>query len=87
MLDKPTFVSVKDYILNYGHNGEHIKLTRSRLDFHDETIINFFITRLNLYHGNSKIENININEVFELFKIYYPELSKSKIQSFIDGEL
>lgn len=87
MLDKPTFVSVKDYVLNYGTNGEHIKLTRTRLDFYDETIINFFITRLNLYHGNSKIENITVNEVSELFKTYYSELPKSKVQEFIDGVL
>lgn len=31
-----SFTSVKEYTLNYGHNGEHIKLIRTRFDINNK---------------------------------------------------
>ncbi len=77
------FVSVKEYLLNYGHYGTHIKIIRTR--FND--IIFFKLIKINLLTGDVLIEDIKKENVSDVFKLYYPELYNSIIEQFKEGML
>ena len=47
------FISVKEYTLNYGYSGEHIKIIRTRLN----DIIFFKLVKINLFTGEVLIED------------------------------
>ncbi len=82
-----SFTSVKEYILNYGHNGEHTKLIRTRFDINNKKIIKFHLMILNLIDPGSSLTEISEREVRGLFNIYYPELHDNTIEKFIEGLL
>ncbi len=77
------FVSVKEYLLNYGHYGTHIKIIRTR--FND--IIFFKLIKINLLTGETSIEDIQKENVKYVFNLYYPELFDSDIDQFKEGML
>ena len=82
-----SFTSVKEYILNYGHNGEHTKLIRTRFDINNKKIIKFHLMILNLIEPGSNLTEISESEVKVLFSIYYPELHGNIVSKFIEGLL
>ena len=77
------FISVKEYTLNYGYSGEHIKIIRTRLN----DIIFFKLVKINLFTGDVSIEDIKKENVSDIFKLYYPELYDSIIEQFKGGML
>lgn len=86
MLFNRDFVSVKEYTLNYGHNGEHIKLIRTRFDINNKKIIKFYLIRLNLIElNNNSVTEISEKDVREVFYFYYPEIFDNIVNKFIEG--
>ena len=85
---KADFVSVKEYTLEYGHNGKHVKIIRTRYDKDDYKIIQFFLIELDLTTPRIIAPRLILpNEVMKIFKQYYPEIFESIVYRFIRGEL
>ncbi len=83
------FVSIKEYVLSYGHNGEHIKLIRTRCNknFYNQNIA-FYLIEIDLLNNKIKTKSINENKIKNLFEKYYPESSHLKlVEKFINGVL
>lgn len=86
-MKKVDFVSVKDYILEYGHNGKHVRIIRTRCDL-DGSTIQFFLLELDLTVPKIPIPRLILpEEVMKIFKKYNPDVSESHVQQFIRGEL
>lgn len=83
------FVSVKDYTLEYGKNGNHIKVIRTRFDNKEDnnSVIKFYIMNINLVHSYINTNEITEQEVRDLFKLYYDELPQRFVDEFIQGLL
>ncbi len=45
-MNKAEFVAVKDYIIEYGHNGKHVRIIRTRCDIDENSCINSFYWNL-----------------------------------------
>lgn len=85
---KTDFVSVKDYILEYGHNGNHIRIIRTRCDLDENSTIQFFLLELNLIEPKIPIPRLILpDDVMRIFKKYNPDVSESQVNQFIRGEL
>ena len=85
---KSDFVAVKDYVLEYGHNGKHARIIRTRYDEGGNKTIQFFLIELDL--ANPRIippRLISPDEVMNIFKKYNPDALESHVQQFIRGEL
>ena len=87
-MKKADFVSVKDYVLEYGHNSKHVRIIRTRYDEGGNKTIQFFLIELDL--ANPRIippRLISPDEVMNIFKKYNPDALESHVQQFIRGEL
>lgn len=83
-MKKADFVSVKDYVLEYGHNGKHARIIRTRYDECGNKTIQFFLIELDL--ANPRIIPPKLILPEEVKK-YNPDVSESHVQQFIRGEL
>ena len=81
------FVSVKDYTLDYGHNGKHIKVIRTRFDNKEDksSVIKFYEMNIDLIHSYISTSEITEQEVRDLFTLYYEDLPKRFVDEFIQG--
>lgn len=87
-MEQADFVSVKEYTLEYGHNGKHVKIIRTRYDKDDYKCIQFFLIELDLVNPRIIAPRLILEEnVMEIFKRYYPEIFESIVYRFIRGEL
>ncbi len=87
-MKKADFVSVKDYVLEYGHNGKHARIIRTRYDEGSNKTIQFILIELDL--ANPRIiptKLITPDDVMNIFKKYNPDALESHVQQFIRGEL
>lgn len=87
-MKKADFVAVKDYVLEYGHNGKQVRIIRTRYDEGNNKTIQFFLIELDL--ANPRIippRLISPDEVMEIFKKYNPDVLENHINQFIRGEL
>ena len=86
--EKADFVSVKEYTLEYGHNGKHVKIIRTRYDKDYTSTIQFFLIELDLVNPRLIVPRLILEEnVMKIFKQYYPEIFESIVYQFIRGEL
>ena len=46
---KADFVNVQKYTLNYGHDGIHIEVIRTRFDYKEISNISFILLEINLF--------------------------------------
>jgi RNA binding exosome subunit len=81
------FVSVKDYTLEYGHNGKHIKVIRTRFDNKEDksSVIKFYLMNIDLIHSYISTSEITEQEVRDLFTFYCEDLPKRFVDEFIQG--
>ena len=87
-MKKADFVSVKDYVLEYGHNGKHVRIIRTRYDEGGNKTNQFFLIELDL--ANPRIippKLITPDDVMNIFKKYNLDALESHVQQFIRGEL
>ena len=83
---KADFVSVKEYTLEYGHNGKHVKIIRTRYDKDYHKVIQFFLIELDLINPRIIAPRLILpNEVMRIFKSYNPECLESHVNQFIQG--
>lgn len=83
---KANFVSVKEYTLEYGHNGKRVKIIRTRYDKDDYKCIQFFLIELDLTKPNIIAPRlITPDEVMKIFKSYNGEVIESHVNQFIQG--
>lgn len=83
------FVSVNDYTLEYGHDGKHIKVIRTRFDNKEDksSVIKFYSMSIDLINSFINTSEITEQEVRDLFKLYYEELPQRFVDEFIQGLL
>ena len=82
------FVAVKDYILEYGHNGKHVRIIRTRCDIDGNSTIQFFLLELDLTKPNIQIPRlISPDDVMKIFKKYNSDAIESHVNQFIKGLL
>ena len=82
------FVSAKDYVLEYGHNGKHVRIIRTRCDIDGNRTIQFFLIELDLTTPRIIAPRLILPEVvMKIFKKYNPDVSELHVQQFIKGEL
>ena len=83
------FVSVNDYTLEYGHNGEHIKVIRTRFDNKEDksSVIKFYLMSIDLVHSYIDTIEKTEQEVRDLFNLYYEDLPQRFVDEFIQGLL
>lgn len=87
-MNKAEFVAVKDYIIEYGHNGKHVRIIRTRCDIDENTCIQFFLLELDITKPNIQIPRLILSdEVMKIFKKYNPNVSESYVEQFIRGLL
>lgn len=87
-MEKADFVSVKEYTLDYGHNGKHVKIIRTRYDKDYISTILFHLIELDLVNPRLIVPRLISEEnVMKVFKQYYPEIFESIVHQFIRGEL
>lgn len=87
-MKKAEFVSVKDYTLEYGHNGKHTRIIRTRCDMDGITVIQFVLIELDLTKPNIPVPRLILpDEVMKIFKKYNSDVSESHVEQFIRGEL
>lgn len=81
------FVSVKDYTLEYGHNGKHLKIIRTRFDNKEDksSVIKFYLFSIDLVHSYISTSEITEQEVRDLFTHYYEDLPQRFVDEFIKG--
>lgn len=81
------FVSVKDYTLEYGHNGKHLKVIRTRFDNKEDktSVTKFYLMSIDLVHSNINVPEITEQEVRDLFNLYYEDLPHRFVDEFIQG--
>ena len=87
-MEKADFVNVQDYVLEYGHNGKHVRITRTRYDKGDYKSIQFFLIELDL--ANPRLITpvlISPDDVMRIFKKYNPDVIESHVEAFIEGLL
>ena len=85
---KADFVSVKEYTLEYGHNGNHVKIIRTRFDRDNESTIQFLLSTIDLTQPRIIEPRLILpEEVMKIFKSYNPDVSEAHVQQFIRGEL
>lgn len=82
---KADFVNVQKYTLNYGHDGIHIEVIRTRFDYKEISNISFILLEINLFESKTETFNISSEDVTELFEKHYPELPKRIVNDFING--
>lgn len=88
MIEKADLVSVQDYILKYGHEGKHVRITRTRYDKNNISIIQFYLIEIDLKTPGIFIPKlISPEDVMKIFKKYNEDVSESHINSFIQGWL
>ena len=81
------FVSVQEYRLEYGHNGKHVKIIRTRYDTKDSSTIKFILLTIDLIRSKIKTKYVSVHDVKDLFEQYYPELPERFVREFIEGIL
>ena len=81
------FVSVTDYTLEYGHNGKHIKVIRTRFDNKEDksSVIKFYLMNIDLVHSCVSTSEITEQEVRDLYTLYYEDLPQRFVDEFIKG--
>lgn len=85
--EKAEFVSVQDYTLEYGNNGKHVKIIRTRYDTKESSTIKFILLTINLITSKVKTKYVSVQDVKDLFEQYYPELPERFVCEFIEGIL
>lgn len=85
--EKAEFVSVKDYTLECGHNGKHVKIIRTRYDTKESSTIKFILLTIDLITSKVKTKYVSVQDVKDLFEQYYPELPERFVREFIEGVL
>jgi len=85
--EKAEFVSVKDYTLEYEHNGKHVKIIRTRYDTKESSTIKFILLTIDLITSKVKTKYVSAQDVKDLFEQYYPEPPERIIREFIEGIL
>lgn len=85
---KASFCSVKDYTLEYGHNGKHVRIIRTRFDDSENSTIQFLLVTIDLNKPKINVPRLILpEEVLRIFKSYNPDVSESHVQQFIKGIL